>query len=108
MSKFKNKVQEVLRQYYYEHHDKIRMEQDLTETLELESISGLQQVIESIDTRMAHLRHDLTYFEKLCSSDVVVDKKARIDELEALGNYVKELMLKRDTEIKLVPPPDQL
>lgn len=89
------KVQEVLRQYYYEHHDKVKMQADLVGLIESEKHDFLTKLIGHVDTRLRSL-HD--------SSPNRINDSATVKELEGMCYYLRKQRGDKD----LVPPPSVL
>lgn len=96
------KVQAAIKRFYYEHHDKIKMENELhTEVLNAK-VEGFtetkRKVVEALDYRIARTQESLEVLnrkeEKVQS--VIDDMESRVDELETFRNYVKGMVIKAD------------
>lgn len=92
-------VQTALKRFYYEHHDKIRLETELAQEIRDERLFEFTQtkhrVIEAIDYRLAKAEKSLSVLrEKNGPANAIEDLQSRHDELETLRTFVKGMVTK--------------
>ena len=102
ISKTRTAVQEIIRKFYYDHHDKIKMESDLVDSINSGRVSGStstkRQIVEALDYRVNRLTESLEVLRKNGNQvqSVIDDMESRVDELETFRHYVKGMVFKAD------------
>lgn len=99
----REKIGEVLHQYYYNHHDKERMKEHFVQVIDQERADFLTKLISHVDSRIAcHNLRDATL------RDIRIAAKSCAYELEQMNEYLKRQRDKTTPEPTLQAPPDEL
>lgn len=100
VSKALQAVRAVIKRFYYEHHDKIKMEQELEKEVKDARVRGFMQnkrrVVESIDYRIARLKESAEILKRDPKKlDLMLkDVESRAEELESVRIYVQGMVIK--------------
>lgn len=95
----KEKLEEVIRMFYYEHHDSNQFRTDLLALVESEKIDFLTKLINHVDTRISYNATLAHHLDQLGDEQVT----PIVEELTGMRDY-----LKRQRGDQNDPPPSVL
>lgn len=108
MNYLEKKIQEILRQYYYDHHDKHQMQANLVSALEDERVAMLDKIASRITERLEVLRNPKVGVGQGLSGECVhkLIRESAITELKNMKDYLTRLKLTKSESSS--PPSDEL